>query len=205
MRKIVLYTAIFGRVNRFLIPQISDMRADRFCFTNKNMKSRFYKIRYMRLRGIRSNVLKQRYIKICIPPEIFNNYEYSIYIDCKRPFHIDFNQLLSALEPGSDFLTRPHRKRSCIYDEGEFCVKKKKADKKEVERQLSFYKAEGYPEKNGLHASGLLLRRHTQQVKEFGELWWEQVKKYSHRDQISLPYVAWKHDFKISLHSGRPK
>lgn len=205
MKQIALYTAIFGRVSRFVIPKISDKTVDRYLFTNINIRSHFYNIKYMRLKGIRPSVMKQRYIKTCIPDEIFNNYEYSVYIDCKRPFNINFKQLLDAMEPGSDFLTRPHRKRSCIYDEGNFCVQKKKANKKEVEQQLNFYKSEGYPEKNGLHASGLLLRKHTKEVKEFGELWWEQIKKFSHRDQISLPYLAWKHDFKISLNSGRPK
>jgi len=207
MKQIALYTAAFGSITRFNIPKVSDNRIHRFCFTNldPDLISSFYRIRYMELRSIRPQVMKQRYIKICIPDEIFNDYEYSIYIDCKRPFHINYVQLLNALEPDSDFLTRPHRKRSCIYDEAVFCMKKGKVDSDIALKQTNFYTEEGYPEHNGLHATGLILRRHTERVKEFGELWWEQLKKFSHRDQISLPYVAWKNNFKISLNSGRPK
>ena len=157
----------------------------------------------MKLPDIRPSVIKQRFIKILIPDEIFNNYEYSVYVDCKRPVKVNFDCLLSCLEKESDLLTRPHKKRSCIYDEGLFCIKKRKGSKDVILKQLDSYKSQGYPKGNGLHASGLLLRRHTEEIKKFNTLWWLQVMEYSHRDQISLPYVAWKTDTKISLMKRR--
>lgn len=204
MKKFVLYTAFFGKRGRFNIPKISIPDVDRFCFTDMDVKSHFYKIKQMKLKHLIS-VRRQRLIKICIPDEVFDNYEYSVYVDCKRPISIDFEFLLSCMESESDFLTRPHRRRSCLYEEGEFCIKKKKDSEEIISKQLNFYVSEKYPLHNGLHATGLLMRRHTEKVKEFSKLWWEQVVKYSHRDQISLPYMAWKHDMKISLSSGRPK
>ena len=198
MKKFVLYTAIFGRLTRFNVPLVSIPDVDRFCFTNLNAISHFYKIRKMKMKRYRS-VMKQRWVKICIPDELFDNYEYSVYVDCKRPYSIDFDYLLSCMEPDSDFLTRPHNRRSCVYDEGEFCIMKKKDSEETIRKQMEFYKSEGYPPHSGLHATGLLMRRHTQRLKEFSKLWWEQVEIHSHRDQISLPYTAWKHKMKISL------
>lgn len=197
MKKFVLYTALFGKPGRFNVPGVSTPDVDRFCFTDLNVQSHFYRIKKMDL-GHLIPVRRQRFVKICIPDEIFDNYEYSVYLDCKRPYSIDFNYLLEHMLPGSDILTRQHRRRSCIYDEGEFCIKKKKDKKEVISDQLDFYRSEKYPDHNGLHASGLLLRRHTERVKEFLKLWWEQVEKHSHRDQISLPYVAWKYGMKIS-------
>lgn len=204
MKKFILYTAIFGKMGRFNVPVISDKTVDRICYTDLDVKSHFYQTKKMKLKHLTS-VMRQRFVKICIPDEIFNGYEYSVYIDCKRPYSIDFEYLLSCMEKGSDFLTRPHKRRSCLYDEGEFCIKKKKDSKEIISKQLEAYKAEGYPVHNGLHASGLLMRRHTDKVKEFSKLWWEHIEKYSHRDQISLPYVAWKHGVTISLCRRRPK
>jgi len=198
MRKFALYTVVFGRVSRFKIPTISIPDVDRFCYTDLDIRKGFYEIKKMKLKHLIS-VMKQRFIKICIPDEIFDNYEYSVYVDCKRPYSLDFEYLMSCLEPGSDILTRRHRRRSCVYDEGRFCIAKNKDDKAIILKQLAFYKNENYPAHNGLHASGLLLRRHTQELKELSRLWWEQVEKYSYRDQISLPYVAWKYGMKISL------
>lgn len=203
MKKFVLYTAIFGREGRFNIPNISIPDVDRFCFTDLDVKSRFYQIKEMNLNQLLP-VMRQRWVKICIPHEIFNNYEYSVYVDCKRPYSVDFDYLLDCMEADSDIATRRHRRRSCVYDEGEFVIKIKKDVKAVVSKQLDFYRSQNYPAHNGLHASGLLFRRHTEKMKEFSERWWNQVEKFSHRDQISLPYVGWKYGMKISL-CGRYK
>ena len=203
MKKFVLYTAIFGKMGRFNIPNVSVPDVDRLCLTDLNVTSEFYQIKKMELNHLIS-VMRQRWVKICIPDEIFDNYEYSVYVDCKRPYTIDFDYLLDCMETDSDIVTRRHRRRSCVYDEGEFCIQRKKDIKSTILKQLDFYRSQNYPTHNGLHASGLLLRRHTEKMKEFSERWWQQVEKYSHRDQISLPYVAWKHDMKISL-CGRHK
>ena len=197
MKKFVLYTAIFGKMGRFNIPGVSIPDVDKFCFTDLNVQSHFYQVKEMDLSRLVS-VRRQRFIKICIPDEIFDNYEYSVYLDCKRPYSIDFKYLLKCMAPDSDFLTRKHRRRTCVYDEGEFCIGKKKDKETTILDQLDFYRSENYPSHNGLYASGFLLRRHTKKLKEFSKLWWEQVKKYSYRDQISLPYVAWKHGVWIS-------
>lgn len=198
MKKFVLYTAIFGRPGRFNVPKISIPDVDRFCFTDINVKSHFYQLKKMNLNSFLS-VRRQRWVKICIPDEIFDNYEYSVYVDCKRPISIDFDYLLNCMEPGSDFLTRQHRRRSCAYDEGMFCIDRKKDYKSVILKQLEFYRSQKFPTHNGLHATGLLVRRHTEKMKEFSRQWWQQVERYSHRDQISLPYMAWKYDMKISL------
>lgn len=203
MKKFVLYTAIFGRMGRFNVPGVTMKDVDRFCFTDLNVNSNFYQIKKMKFRRL-SSVRSQRFVKICIPEEIFNNYEYSVYVDCKRPYTIDFDYLLGCMEDGSDLVTRRHRRRSCLYDEGEFCIKKKKDTSEIISKQLIFYANDKYPAHNGLQASGILMRRHTKKMRGFSKLWWKQVEEYSHRDQISLPYVAWKHGMKISL-CGRSK
>lgn len=215
MKKFVLYTARFGSPGRFNFPEISIPDIDKFCYTdldikegchqkipvrrNQSIKNDFYHVKKMRLDSIAA-VRRQRWVKICIPDEIFDNYEYSFYVDCKRPFKIDFEWLLSHLGPRSDFMTRLHRrKRDCIYEEGKICIERGLGDPTDISRQLKFYEDKGYPFHNGLYWTTILIRRHTVKLKMFSMLWWKQIEKYSHRDQISLPYVAWKHGMKISV------
>jgi len=222
MKKFVLYTARFGSPGRFNFPGISIPNVDKFFFTDLDVKSGchqmipvrkgefvkndFYEIKKINLDHLSSvPVRRQRFVKICIPDEIFDNYEYSIYADCKRPFSFDFDWLLSCLKPESDFLVSRHRKRDCIYDEGMICIKKRRDRKAIILEQLDYYRSENYPAHNGLYASFWLFRRHTKRLKEFSMLWWEQLTNYSLRDQISLPYVAWKHDMKISIYEKSSK
>jgi len=199
MKKFVLYTALFGKMGRGVhTPKISIPDVDRFCFTDLEIENDFYQIKKMSLDPLAA-VRRQRWIKICIPDEIFDNYEYSVYVDCKRESVIDFEWLLGFMESQSDFVTRRHKTRDCIYDEGQVCIEKRIDDEATILEQLDFYRGEGYPVHNGLHYSFILLRRHTKKLKEFSRLWWQQLERYSFRDQISLPYVAWKHNTKISI------
>ena len=198
MKKFVLYTAVFGRRRAFRIPKISIPDVDKICFTDLNLHVPFYKIKKMELNHL-DRIRRQRFVKICIPDEIFDNYEYSVYVDCKRNCIVDFEYILSFMEKDADFVTRQHRKRRCIYDEGMICITQGKDSKEIILKQLDFYRSENYPVHNGLQYTFLLLRRHTEKLKKFSRLWWEQLEKHSFRDQISLPYVAWKHDVKISL------
>lgn len=208
MKKFILYTAIFGKMGRGVhTPEVSIPDVDRICFTDLEIESDFYEIRKMKVDSHIDNkyeieeamIRRQRFVKICIPDEIFDNYEYSVYVDCKRNSVIDFEWLLSFMEPHSDFLTRRHKTRNCVYEEGRVCIKKERDDKATIRKQLTFYQEEYYPINNGLHYSYILLRRHTRRLKKFSRLWWRQLEQYSHRDQISLPYVAWKHNVIISI------
>ena len=216
MKKFVLYTARFGNPGTFYIPKVSIPSVDRLCFTDLNVKegchqripirhgqylrNNFYQIKKMNLDYLSPMpIRKQRFVKICIPDEIFDNYEYSVYVDCKRNSVIDFKWLLDFMESQSDFITRRHKTRDCVYDEGRICIEKRIDDEATILEQLDFYRSEGYPAHNGLHYSYILLRRHTEKMKEFSRLWWGQLERYSFRDQISLPYVAWKYDMKISI------
>ena len=201
MKKFVLYTAIFGKMGRGVhTPEVSIPDVDRFCFTDLDIESDFYQIKKMNLNHLSSiSIRQQRFTKICIPDEIADNYEYSVYVDCKRESVIDFEWLLSFMEPHSDFVTRRHKTRNCVYEEGRVCIERKRDDEAIILKQLDFYRNEDYPAHNGLHYSYILLRRHTRRLKKFSRLWWGQLERYSHRDQISLPYVAWKHNEVISI------
>ena len=49
---------------------------------------------------------------------------------------------------------------------------------------------DGYPANAGLSECCVLLRRHTDAIKDFNEAWWEEIRRGSRRDQLSFDYVA---------------
>ena len=203
MKKLALYAAVFGKRCNWRRPRHLDPNMDRFFYTDLEITNDFYQIKRIRLDHL-DPVRRNRFVKICIPDEIFNNYEYSYYMDYKHGVAVDFDYLLSFMGSDSDMLISKHKKRGCVYDEGRICVEGKKDKREVILRQLDFYRSEGYPVDNGLYGAYWLFRRHTKELREFMKRWWEQVEKYSYRDQISLPYVAWKHGVKISSYK-RPK
>ena len=202
MKKFVLYAAVFGKKASFRKPIISGLDMDKVLYTDLpgliNEDHVFYDVRRKNLDNL-DQTRRNRFMKINIPDEIFYNYEYSLYMDYKHLTAINFDDMLGQLEPGSDFLITKHKQRDCVYKEGAVCIERNKGNKEEILKQLSHYLSKGYPSHNGLYAAWWLFRRHTKELKELMKLWWQQVDKYSYRDQISLPYIAWKEGLKISL------
>ena len=201
MKKFILYAAVFGKKANFKMPKLADPDIERVLYTD--MPDRFSPHVFYHVKNLRIDhldpVRRNRFVKICIPDEIFYNYEYSIYMDYKHPTDIDFDLFLSRLEPGSDMLISKHKKRDCIYDEAEKCIELGKGNEYEIRRQVKAYREDGYPAHSGLYAAYWIFRRHTEKVREFSRMWWHEVERHSYRDQISLPYTAWKHDMNISL------
>lgn len=219
MKKFVMYTARYGTPGRLRTHECSTPDIDKIYFTDLDIKedchqtipvgngrivkNDFYHVKRLNLDYISVPIKRQRFVKICVPDELFNNYEYSIYVDAKRPISVDFNFWLNLLESESDFLTRLHPGRDCAYDEAIWLIRKGWYDSVAISKQTEFYKKEKFPTHNGLYCSAHIFRRHTKKLKEFSKLWWEQIERYSYRDQVSLPYVAWKYGMKISVHPTR--
>jgi len=106
--------------------------------------------------------------------------------------HIPALTALAWLPDGKDMAVLRHPERDCVYDEAEAVVSIGKDSQANVWPQMRAYKAEGYPEHNGLAACTIMIRRHTDEVKQFNEFWWQQTMRYSVRDQLSFNYSCWK-------------
>ena len=93
--------------------------------------------------------------------------------------------------------------RDCVYKEAKAVISLGKDDTELVENQMDKYFEDGYPKSNGLIVSGLILRRHNEaDVKKTMELWWEELKHGSKRDQLSFNYSAWKTNLEFNHISG---
>lgn len=95
-----------------------------------------------------------------------------------------------------------HSERKCIYTEAKVCCERKLDNVEIIKKQIDLYKSEGYPENNNLSECSVILRRHTPKIIEFNEAWWEEIKKYSRRDQLSFDYVRKKFDISVNYFAG---
>lgn len=137
-----------------------------------------------------SPVKIQRMAKI-LPYDIFTE-DYDIYVYYDASFQITGNlgDLISRFKGG--FGVQPHPSRTCIYDEGEAIVRLNKATMQAVNEQLAAYRELGIRANYGLQMSGILIRDASEQTKALCAAWWEEVRKYTHRDQLGLPAAIFK-------------
>jgi hypothetical protein len=135
----------------------------------------------------------------------FPDKEYSLWMDgsfsIKNIFSVE--ELIKTYLKDCDLAVFKHPRRNCVYEEAKTCIEKKLDDPIVILNQIEKYMEEGYSYlSGGLQECGIILRRHTDQIKEFNENWWEEIKNGSKRDQISFPYVVKKMNLKINYFTG---
>lgn len=140
-----------------------------------------------------------KFPKIC--PHRIMDAEYSLWIDGNLDLLIHPRHLLPYLK-NCDVATPTHPFRSCVYLESKEIIKNKLDDIKKVEKQVERYRSEGF-RSNWLPWCGLILRRHTEAVQEFNDLWWAEIQANSVRDQLSYPYIAEESGIQCSLQIPR--
>lgn len=131
---------------------------------------------------------------------LFPYARYSIWVDSKSQFRRDPLGVLEVLlwRSNSVLAISEHGARSSVYDEAKAVVKKHKAAPEEVEVQLNQYRQDGFPEdkrfngKKALAEASVIVREHTPLTNIFMCLWFNEVVRFTSRDQLSFPYVLWR-------------
>ncbi len=194
---LVIYTSIFGKHDKLKTPKRSNKNIQYLCFTDQLIKSPPWKIIYvkpefkdMRREARKFKILSHKYLK---------NYDYSIWLDGSYEFLDDLGKFYKKWLGKNHIAIKKHPERNCVYDEAQFCLKQKLDVQKSINRQINKYLREGYPKNHGLVESSILIRKHTEDVKKFNEMWWWEVKNFSKRDQISFNYITYKLNMNYSI------
>jgi len=107
-----------------------------------------------------------------------------------QKYLIDQDKDIAAFMHGRAFRGQDH---NCIYKEAEN-IKNVGflEDPKMIDEQVDVYRAEEYPEDYGLSCNAGMIWRHCENSWHLGLTWWEQICRYSSRDQMSFFYSLWR-------------
>jgi len=107
-----------------------------------------------------------------------------------QKYLVDQDKDVAAFMHGKAFKGENHK---CIYEEASN-IKKigYLEDPTIIDEQVAAYKAEKYPAGYGLSCNAGMIWRHCENSWRLGLTWWEQVCRYSSRDQMSFFYSLWK-------------
>lgn len=127
-------------------------------------------------------------------PEIWDRYEYSVWIDAactvKRPIR---QMLLRLRQDKTELAYYDHGFRACAYREAAHCVEVGAQDTAaKLLAQSARMKTAGFPQGYGLPRTPFIWRRHTKAIEEICQDWDNETRLSSRNDQISLPFVLWK-------------
>lgn len=193
----VIYTSIYNNYENLKAPKVVSPNCDYICLTDDpNLKSDFWNIICHAPENL-DPTRKNRKTKI-LPHLYLPDYKYSVYMDGNIEMTGDFKYLVDTYLIDKDYKITGfnHPERDCIYQEARACIKLEKDTTENIQPQMKRYYQEGMPAHYGLFDNQILLRQHQDpQVIKLMEAWWEEVKHHSKRDQVSLFYIFWKHQF----------
>jgi len=192
----VVYTAVFGSYDH--VPAVNpEWGCDFVCFTdNPEPVSTGWQVVVVQLNGEPPAQANRRYKML--PHKYFPNYERSLYVDGNVKIVADPSPLFCKYLDNSLIAIPKHQDRNCAYEEARLCIEGGRVNKEITEQQISGYAADGFPEKFGMTENGIIFRRHhDKNVITMMDSWWKEYCNGGRRDQLSLPYLIWKHKINV--------
>lgn len=86
----------------------------------------------------------------------------------------------------------PHPDRNSIIAEAKFSSFLSKYPDQNVIGQANHYVSLGFPDGHGLWAGGLFIWRNCLKVRQLGQLWLDEILRWTVQDQLSLPFALWR-------------
>lgn len=199
----VIYTCITGGYDNLIEHTYQNLNWDYICFCDNEELLKKQKVGPWRILPLRfsklDNVRNARWHKTH-PHILFPAYKYSIWVDGNIDVcgELLFKNAEKCIKEKCILSVPEHPRRNCVYDEA-ITVKTLKKDYPEIiEKEAQKIREIKYPKHNGLHETNIIFRIHNDKkcIKIMNE-WFEWIKNYSRRDQLSFDVVAWKNNYKV--------
>ena len=195
---ITVVTSITGGKDGLIDDQVKG-NADFYAYLDRPFSSNTWSIgkAYDRFHDARRN---SRIHKILIHE--YHDSEYSIWIDGNIKLLVSPEEIIERYLKDHDIAVFQHPNRDCIYDEAIVCAERGLEKKDELVDQCVNYNLRGYAPHKGLAECGIIMRRHTPEVRALNNEWWAQYTRYSKRDQISFMYAVDAVGIRVNLIKG---
>lgn len=178
----IVYTANFGGKDVFKEPEVMVDGVRYVYYTDQDFKSDKWEVHKMGAAQGDSTLISRWYKMHS--HKLFPG-ETTLWMDAN---------LISIKDPTDlvwckNLLVEEHLFRVDAYEEAGYCIRKKRGIKEDILRQVEAYRKVGYPQGYGLFTTRVLVRKPTELMTTFNNLWWDEIKTYSTRDQISFPFL----------------
>ncbi len=208
VKKIVVYTALFGKYDILPEPKFTSDNVDYVCFTDQNdISSNVWDVRRVyntQENGVYSNRKYKMY-----PHKYLPEYEFTVYIDSNIIIEGDVSVLVKKYLNSCSIAMPIHYERDCIYKEARKCLLIGKIDNASYQKIVcGVLEKNNFPKNFGLGENNIIMRKNGDTLlNEAMEDWWSVFSTTAPRDQLSLMYVLWnkKVQFKLMDESARNK
>ena len=176
----LVYTAIFGNYDKLWEPNVVSEGWEHICFTdNENIKSKIWRV--VKINPPHDNKAKSsKYVKIMTNPgkdDVF------IWVDGSIEIKKDLNEFIKKV-PDCDLSMQKHPFNETLEQELSACVRMKKDKESVMRKQVERYTLSTPYQ---FTQNNIIVKRGNIQLAM--ERWWEEVKNWSKRDQLSFVWT----------------
>lgn len=178
MNKLIVYTCVTGGYDSVSRPSALPEWADFLCFGQDSPVTW----------QASDNTQLARYAKLNPHLVLPEGYDYCLWtdgnIDVVDPAF--FSKVEEMMAGGVLYAGLHHPQRDDVYEESLRILQNDRESFCRLARLVKFLKKEGFPRHYGLDETNVILRRHNDpKVREFDELWWEMLRTWTNRDQMT--------------------
>jgi hypothetical protein len=198
MKKFLVVTSITHGKDKLLDPPIKFDNCDYFAFVDKkNPDAKIWEQKDIHMFSSIDGYYNRRNAKPykILSTILFPEYEYIIWCDGNHQLKVNPQTIIDEYGDGQIYVFK-HPDRNCLFDELSACIKWKMDVLSNLDAQEKYYRSIGFPKNFGLYELPTFMVKNTEKIKKFQFMWFEQICKFSSRDQISFPFCIWNNELK---------
>ncbi len=190
-RKVAIYTSVTDGYDILRLPEVIDGGFDYIVYTDSPVDGQgLYDVRPLNQPGFDKDGFRASRYPKTHPHVLLPDYEIAVWIDSSMMIAGDIRPLIDAFKRSGKAIGNPtHPTRSSLMEEMQACIDLRKDDPAIIRKQMRFYDKVGF-DTHDLSNNGLLFfnLKHKDLAPAL-ELWWQQICKFSRRDQLSFAYA----------------
>lgn len=192
--RIAVVTAVASGKDFLVDPEVDTTDADFIAYSDEPQDHlRKWQVRPLPVWSIDSRFAGRRHAKLpkVLPQLLLPGYDFYIWIDGNYRLKMDPRTICAQLlkDPLTDMAVFRHRRRGCVYREAREVLYFQLDHAHRVRQQMAEYRRSGLPRNDGLFELGAFVMRRSTASLCLSLAWWEQICRYSSRDQLSFPYA----------------
>lgn len=152
--------------------------------------------------GARSAELFARQIKILADHPSLGTPDVMLWHDAAFELTCDPNKVARQHLQGVDVVAFRHPHRGRIEDEGEVIARMGYTAQDILASQVATYRDAGFAEASVITSTGFSVRRMSPAIRAFNACWWDEVRRWTWRDQMSVDYALWKTEVPVGYFAG---
>lgn len=190
--RIAVVTAVSGGKDILRAPVVDTGAADFIAFSDRPLPNlRGWEVRALPQWSSDPRFGARRNAKLpkVLPHFLLPDYDFFVWIDGNIELTASPEALCDrfAVIPNADIAVFPHRTRRCIFAESKAVLRRSLDHPELVKSQMRAYRLDGIRPDAGLFELGFIIQRNNETARALGLRWFEQICRYSSRDQLSFP------------------